>query len=165
MSDSAQLVDRLIFQICYEGITPLICVTKMDLIDAGSAIHAQIEDYRQSGYAVFVSGEGDVPDALLAAMKGKVSVLSGQSGAGKSSLLNRIDPSFTLHTQQTSKALGSGRHTTRHCELHPVAGGWVADTPGFSSLDFIICSWTVLLRASRIFSRSRESAASRTAAI
>ena len=65
---SAQLVDRLIFQICYEGITPLICVTKMDLIDAGSAIHAQIEDYRQSGYAVFVSGEGDVPDALLAAM-------------------------------------------------------------------------------------------------
>lgn len=133
---SAQLVDRLIFQICYEGITPLICVTKMDLIDAGSAVHAQIEDYRQSGYAVFVSGEGDVPDALLAAMKGKVSVLCGQSGAGKSSLLNRIDPGFQLRIQETSKALGRGRHTTRHCELHEVAGGWVADTPGFSSLDF-----------------------------
>ncbi len=63
-------------------------------------------------------------------------MLCGQSGAGKSSLLNRLDPAFQLRTQEISKALGRGKHTTRHCELHEVAGGLVADTPGFSSLDF-----------------------------
>ena len=65
--------------------------------------------------------EGYDESALTVLLKDKVSVLTGQSGAGKSSLLNRIEPSFHLHTQQTSKALGRGRHTTRHCELHPVA--------------------------------------------
>ena len=50
--------------------------------------------------------------------------------------MNRLDPSFQLQTQEISKALGRGKHTTRHCELHEIAGGWVADTPGFSSLDF-----------------------------
>ena len=55
-------------------------------------------------------------------------------------LLNRINPSFQLQTQVISKALGRGKHTTRHCELHQVAQGWVADTPGFSSLDFMFSS-------------------------
>ena len=133
---SPLLIDRLIFQICYANIQPILCVTKMDLIDADSWIHRSISEYRASGYTVVESGEGYDESALTALLKDKVSVLTGQSGAGKSSLLNRIEPSFHLHTQQTSKALGRGRHTTRHCELHPVAGGWVADTPGFSSLDF-----------------------------
>ena len=60
----------------------------------------------------------------------------GYSGAGKSTLLNQLDPTFHLATQEISKALGRGKHTTRHNELHKVAGGLVADTPGFSSLDF-----------------------------
>ncbi len=133
---SPQLIDRLIFQICYAEITPILCVTKMDLIDEDSWIHASIQAYQDSGYTVVESGSGYEEDALKALLKNKVSVLCGQSGAGKSSLLNRIEPGFHLQTQQTSKALGRGKHTTRHCELHPVAGGWVADTPGFSSLDF-----------------------------
>ena len=108
-----------------KGITPLICVTKMDLIDAGSAIHAQIEDYRQSGYAVFVSGEGDVPDALLAAMKGKVSVLCGQSGAGKSSLLNRIDPGFSCAPRRPARRWAEAviRPGTVSCTRSP-EDGW-----------------------------------------
>ena len=50
--------------------------------------------------------------------------------------LRLLNPDFQLHTQQTSKALGRGKHTTRHCQLFPIGSGWVADTPGFSSLDF-----------------------------
>ena len=69
-------------------------------------------------------------------IKDKISVLTGQSGVGKSSLLNRLNPDFVLHTQEISKALGRGKHTTRHVQLYPIADGWVADTPGFSSLEF-----------------------------
>ncbi len=61
--------------------------------------------------------------------------VTGNSGVGKSTLLNRLCPDLALETGETSKKLGRGRHTTRHCELYPVAGGWVADTPGFSALE------------------------------
>ena len=67
---------------------------------------------------------------------GVMTCVTGVSGSGKSSLLNRLDPSFHLQTQEISKALGRGKHTTRHCELHCIANGYVADTPGFSSMDF-----------------------------
>lgn len=61
----------------------------------------------------------------------------GQSGAGKSTLLNRIVPDLALETGEISSALGRGKHTTRHVELLPIAGGLVADTPGFGSIDFL----------------------------
>ena len=67
-----------------------------------------------------------------------MTVLTGQSGVGKSTLLNKLDPEFAAATQAISKALGRGKHTTRHTQLYPVNDGWLADTPGFSSLDF---SW------------------------
>lgn len=133
---STTLIDRLIFSVCYANIHPILCITKMDLLDADDPIHEEIQHYIDSGYEVYQSGKGYASDALLQALHGKISVLTGQSGAGKSSLLNRIEPSFQLRTQEISKALGRGKHTTRHCELHPVAGGWVGDTPGFSSMDF-----------------------------
>lgn len=133
---SSTLIDRLIFQICYAGIQPRLCVTKCDLIGSDHVVWKQIEDYRSSGYEVYVSGIGYDDHDLILALKDKISVLTGQSGAGKSSLLNRIEPSFHLQTQEISKALGRGKHTTRHCELWKVKEGWVADTPGFSSLDF-----------------------------
>jgi ribosome biogenesis GTPase len=66
----------------------------------------------------------------------QISVFAGQTGAGKSSLLNALNPKFNLETNEISKALGRGKHTTRHSELLPVLGGLVADTPGFSKLDF-----------------------------
>ena len=123
-------------QIAYANITPILCITKLDLIREDDPIHQEIEDYRRSGYQVYESGKGYATEELCAALKGKISVLTGQSGAGKSSLLNRIEPDFKLQTQEISKALGRGKHTTRHCELHEVAQGWVGDTPGFSSMDF-----------------------------
>lgn len=133
---STALVDRLIFLICYAKIKPIICVSKMDLVDANDPVHAALLDYRNSGYEVFETGLDRSDEALKQMLKGKISVLTGQSGAGKSSLINRLDANFELKTQQISKALGRGKHTTRHCELMAVSGGWVADTPGFSSLDF-----------------------------
>ena len=133
---SAVLVDRLIFLISLAHIEPVLCVSKMDLIDKQDPVYQYIEDYRRSGYKVFLSGNDFDENDLIQCFENKISVLTGQSGAGKSSLLNRINPEFELHTQKISKALGRGKHTTRHCQLYPIGNGWVADTPGFSSLDF-----------------------------
>lgn len=134
---SSTLLDRLIFQVCYAHIKPIICFTKMDLLTSEDQhlLH-EIQSYKDAGYEVYTTSKQEASNELIEAMKHKISVLTGQSGAGKSSLLNRIEPSFQLQTQVISKALGRGKHTTRHCELHQVKEGWVADTPGFSSLDF-----------------------------
>ena len=73
---------------------------------------------------------------LRRSMEGKISAFCGNSGVGKSSLLNRIDSRLDLSTAQISQKLGRGRHTTRHVQLYPVSGGgYIADTPGFSSMD------------------------------
>lgn len=133
---STTLVDRLIFLISLANIEPVLCVTKMDLVKENDEIYSYIEDYRKSGYRVYTTGKDFDESEIIACFENKITVLTGQSGAGKSSLLNRINPEFQLHTQKTSKALGRGKHTTRHCELFAIGNGWVADTPGFSSLDF-----------------------------
>ncbi len=133
---SCALLDRLIFLVSYAKIKPVICVTKLDLIAKDDPIYEFIADYRKSGYEVYESGKDFDTADVEQILKGKVSVLTGQSGAGKSSLINRIDESFDLKTQQISKALGRGKHTTRHSELYEIKEGWLGDTPGFSSLDF-----------------------------
>lgn len=133
---STTLVDRLIFLISYANIKPVLCVTKMDLVKPNDPIYDSIEDYRKSGYEVYTTGKDFDESEIIECFADKITVLTGQSGAGKSSLLNRINPDFQLHTQETSKALGRGKHTTRHCQLFKIGSGWVADTPGFSSLDF-----------------------------
>lgn len=133
---SCTLVDRLIFLISYANIKPVLCITKMDLVEPNDPIYEKIEDYKKSGYEVYTTGKDFDETEIKECFENKITVLTGQSGAGKSSLLNRINPDFQLHTQKTSKALGRGKHTTRHCQLFPIGSGWVADTPGFSSLDF-----------------------------
>lgn len=135
---SAHLLNRLIFLAALAGAEPVIVLTKSDLLDAEgqAALEKEMDLYRQAGYRVLITHPGTNDDELKEALKDRITVLCGQSGAGKSSLLNRLEPSFKLHTQITSKALGRGKHTTRHCELHHVADGLVADTPGFSSLDY-----------------------------
>lgn len=135
---SEHLLNRLIFLVLLCDIEPVICITKSDLVDEEEfrRIDAVLDWYRKAGYRLFFSHPGSDDKELKELLGEKISVLCGQSGAGKSSLLNRLDPTFQLHTQQISKALGRGKHTTRHCELHPIGDGLVADTPGFSSLDF-----------------------------
>ncbi|MDO4378858.1 MAG: ribosome small subunit-dependent GTPase A [Erysipelotrichia bacterium] len=133
---SSVLVDRLIFLISYYHIEPLIVVSKMDLAEENDEVYKYIADYRKSGYRVILIGHDYNLADLKKALAGKVTVLAGQSGVGKSSLLNKLDEKFALHTQEISKALNRGKHTTRHTELYEVCGGWLADTPGFSSLDF-----------------------------
>ncbi len=130
------LVDRLIFLISYFHIEPVIVISKMDLVEKDNVVYSYIDDYRKSGYKVILIGKDYDLTELKENLKGKVTVLAGQSGVGKSSLLNRLDPDFSLKTQEISKALGRGKHTTRHTELYEVAQGYLADTPGFSSLDF-----------------------------
>ena len=133
---SCQLVDRLLILIQYAGIQPFLVITKVDVCTMSEQMKEWIEDYRRSGYQVILHSKGEPNQELMNLLKGKITVLTGQSGAGKSSLINTYLPDFEIQTQEISKALGRGKHTTSHTELHEVCGGWVADTPGFSSLEF-----------------------------
>lgn len=132
---SETLIDRLVMLICYENVEPILCVTKCDL-GISEETEQQIQTYERGPMRTIRTGKNLLNEEIKEVLKGKVTVLTGQSGAGKSSLLNQLDPSFHIATQEISKALGRGKHTTRHSELLPVQGGLVADTPGFSSLDF-----------------------------
>jgi len=128
------ILDKLIAISEHKRIEPVLVVTKTDLGD-GSLL---AEVYRKAGFRVFCTGldmDEDL-EALQCAMTGKISAFCGNSGVGKSSLLNRVDSRLELSTAQTSQKLGRGRHTTRHVQLYPVSGGgYIADTPGFSSMD------------------------------
>lgn len=129
------LVDRLSWLVRHEGIQPVLVVSKWDLLTDKASLNPILDEYRKV-MPVFTVGKGEDNTALMAFMANKICVLTGQSGVGKSSLINRLDERYTIKTQEISKALGRGKHTTRHVELLPIKQGWIADTPGFSSLDF-----------------------------
>lgn len=124
------LLDKLLCIIEYNHIQPVICFTKLDLLEDTSSIDTLKTYYQKIGYQVFYNQE----EKLKTIFKDKITVFAGQSGAGKSTLLNLLDTSLNLKTGVISKALGRGKHTTRHVELLPILDGWCADTPGFSSL-------------------------------
>lgn len=132
---SSNLLDKLLYIITFHNIKPIICFTKLDLLRKEEK--RDIDDlknyYESVGYKVYLNTEIDKIKAIL---KGKVTAFTGQSGAGKSTLLNKLDSSLHLKTDEISMALGRGKHTTRHVELYEFMGGWVCDTPGFSSVDF-----------------------------
>jgi len=136
------LLDRLLVHVESNDMNVVICITKMDLAqqDASDleAVNRYAERYRTIGYPVLmVSGLfSHGIEQLYPFINGKTSVFAGQSGVGKSTLLNALNPSLALQTGDISRALGRGKHTTRHVELLPVGDGYVADTPGFSSLEF-----------------------------
>ena len=92
-----------------------------------------INYYKKIGYKVTDNTNIEHFENIL---KNKITVLAGQSGAGKSSLLNKIEPHLELKTDDISYALNRGKHTTRHTELFKVLNGFVVDTPGFSQIDF-----------------------------
>lgn len=133
-SFSSNLLDKMLVIIEYNNVKPIICFTKYDLLDDKKYIDSIITYYKKIGYDVFINDEIDNIKNIL---DKKLSVLTGQTGVGKSSLLNHLKEDLNLATGEISKALGRGRHTTRHVELLKIEDGLVADTPGFSSLDFI----------------------------
>lgn len=141
-----QLLDKFLVHIEHSGLRTLICLTKEDLLaqdkknQAKDVTEQVAEMYKSIGYDVIVTssitglGTAEVRNYLA----GEISVFSGQSGVGKSTLLNAMLPDLSLETGEISMRLGRGRHTTRHVELIELDnGGYVADTPGFSQLDFL----------------------------
>ncbi|AGE63424.1 ribosome small subunit-dependent GTPase A [Bacillus subtilis] len=140
-SFSTALLDRFLVLVEANDIQPIICITKMDLIedqDTEDRIQAYAEDYRNIGYDVYLTSSKDQDSLadIIPHFQDKTTVFAGQSGVGKSSLLNAISPELGLRTNEISEHLGRGKHTTRHVELIHTSGGLVADTPGFSSLEF-----------------------------
>lgn len=134
------LLDRFLTAIESHGIKPVICLTKMDLVseDEKEKIMKYVSEYEKIGYEVIPTyiNDPNLQQRLMPVLEGKTSVLAGQSGVGKSTMLNTILPSLELKTDDISKALNRGKHTTRHVELIEVNSGLLADTPGFSSFDF-----------------------------
>ena len=133
------LVDRMLMYARQRNIETALIVNKCD--EDGGMADDIARQYAGSGAAVFrtcaMTGEG--VDELRTALKGKVHALGGQSGVGKSSLINRLYD-FERETGQLSEKIERGKNTTRHCELIPLPdGGMVLDTPGFSLLDLALC--------------------------
>jgi len=131
----SNLLDKLLTIISYNNITPIICLTKMDLLNKEELerINSIMAYYKNIGYEVVENTDSKEIKKLI---EGKTVVIAGQSGAGKSSLLNRLDKTLDLQTNEISKALGRGKHTTRCVTLYEIEGSLIADTPGFSSVDF-----------------------------
>ncbi|MEG0825941.1 MAG: ribosome small subunit-dependent GTPase A [Bacilli bacterium] len=132
---SSNLLDKLLVIIEFNNIKPIICFTKLDLLNQSelNLIENIINYYKKIGYEVYKNNELDL---IKQTFKNKITVFTGQSGAGKSTLLNKIDSTLNIKTDIISHSLGRGKHTTRHVELLDILNGLVADTPGFSAITF-----------------------------
>ena len=132
---SYHLLDRFLVSLEQKQIEPVIYLSKVDLLGDTTSLEEIKQTYHLAGYRVLI-GDEDGLNQVKALLKNRLTVLAGQSGAGKSTLLNKLVPGLALETGEISEALNRGKHTTRHVELIDVAQGLVADTPGFSSIDF-----------------------------
>lgn len=130
---NSNLLDRFLVLLEHKNILPIVYISKMDLLSEDAEMLDIALRYRQIGYQFCLT-----LDELLPLLSDKISVFMGQTGVGKSTLLNRIAPGLDLETSEISESLGRGRHTTRAVSLYDVHGGKIADTPGFSSLDYEI---------------------------
>ena len=136
-SFSDYLIDKFLLIAFENKIEPIIIITKVDMITQKEKmeIRKYINYYRKLGIKVYLNTS---VSKIKKEFIGSVVALCGQTGAGKSSLLNKIDASLKLKTGEVSLSLGRGKHTTRLVELLEVNNGLIADTPGFSSLDINI---------------------------
>ncbi len=131
---SAIIIDKLTVIASFNKIEPIIVFNKSDMGD----FDAWKDIYEKAGFKVYVvcAQSGDGIDELKSELQGCISAFTGNSGVGKSSILNCVFENNFIATGEVSEKLGRGRHTTRHTELYPLPfGGFVADTPGFSSLE------------------------------
>ena len=134
---SSYLIDKFLIIAKSNNIEPIIIITKTDMISLKekTEILKYISYYRSIGIKTYINTS---VKKIKHELSSSVVALCGQTGSGKSSLLNKIDASLHLKTGEVSESLGRGKHTTRLVELLEVNGGLIADTPGFSSLDIKI---------------------------
>lgn len=140
----AETVDKLICIAEFNGIEPVILVTKSDL--APDTAKELAEKYRRAGFVAFCTGRGDeegrnaLMEYIQTSLNGKIAAFSGASGVGKSTMLNQLFPTLCLETGEISHRIERGKNTTRCVELYPLSEGedcgYLADTPGFTMLDF-----------------------------
>ncbi len=128
-----QLLDKFLAVARFKGIEPVLVLTKVDLqsdeeirrVYAGADLPIFSVNYEKP----------ETIEAVAALLEGKISAFTGNSGVGKSTLLNHIAPDLQLSVGEVSEKLGRGRHTTRQATLYPILGGYIADTPGFSTFE------------------------------
>lgn len=134
---SENLLDKLLLVMEINKIKPIICITKEDLVNEKEKNKYRniLNYYKKIGYDVYYNTQ---LDKLKRIFKNKTTVFTGQTGAGKSSLFNKLDSRLNLDVGEVSIALGRGKHTTRCVELIEIFDGKLVDTPGFSSIDLSI---------------------------
>lgn len=137
---STMLVDRFFVYLEGKRITPILLITKLDLLSKEQVAYMKRirERYRAIGYDVWFSDEVfEKKQAFLKRLSQKLVVFLGQSGVGKSTMLNQLIPELQQETGEISASLGRGRHTTRQVSLHKINQVWIADTPGFSAIELM----------------------------
>jgi ribosome biogenesis GTPase len=135
-SPSLRKLDRFLVVAEMNELSAVICINKIDLVDV-TAARQMFKVYGEIGYQLIYTSvkKGIGIDELRSCLQGKLSVLTGSSGVGKSSLLNAVQPGLGLQVRTVSQATGKGLHTTRYAEMFPLdGGGYVADTPGIRGL-------------------------------
>ena len=127
------LLDRIISLAESKGCQPVLCINKWDLVQAEDLFAI----YQAAGIPTLSvsAATGQGIEELRGLLAGKISAFTGNSGVGKSSILNALEPNFGLATGEISEKLGRGRHTTREVTIFEAFGGRIADTPGFASLE------------------------------
>ena len=131
-SPNYKVIDKMISTAVYNDITPVVVISKSD-IKSGEEIYSI---YNQAGIKtiIYSAKTGEGLEEIYSLLPNKITAFIGNSGVGKSTLLNKLFPDFDLKTGEVSEKLGRGRHTTRTVELMKIKNGYVIDTPGFSTM-------------------------------